>query len=172
MISPTRTIDRRDAAVTAALAGAVLVILGYASGIGLRPEAAVSATPPVQSPPTPEAPLIPTPSTVVPHPVVAVVPVAPAMSHAATVATVPGPTHAMPSPSTPSPDPLPTPVDEPTCSPGLVEGIVGNLPLVTNVASLLSGLVGSGPLGCTIGAVIGPSCCGNLAARISPGATP
>lgn len=181
MSAPTRSIDRRDAAVTAALAGAVVIILGYASGIGLRPENAVSATLPQPTPATvAPMPIGPTPVAVpAPLPVV-VAPAAPAVRPApAAVPTTAAPTHA---PPTPSPSSTPTPSAAATCAPGLLDPLVGSLPLVGEVSSLLSGLLGTATtpaagttpspdlLSCTIGAVLGPSCCGSVTGRTASGA--
>ena len=48
-LSADRTTDLRDAAVAAALAGAVIVVIGYATGLGL-------STTPATTPPTPGIP--------------------------------------------------------------------------------------------------------------------
>jgi hypothetical protein len=174
MASPTaRTIDRRDAAVTAGLAGAVLVIVGYASGIGLRPAAEVAATLPEQpatstpSASEPTAPLVPPIAAEMPASMPAAMPVLPVPSTTNPVAS-----------HTPAPSPRPTPTPTPTassCPKGLVATLVGGLPLVGEVTSLVTDLlsaplVGSAdvsespaattdPLDCAVGSVLGTTCC-------------
>jgi len=187
-MTSARTIDRREAAVTAALAGAVLVILGYASGIGLRPQSTASAVAP-QPEPTTTAPLTPAPTAVAVVPPAAVpAPVAPAApvihTHVPAPSASPAPPPS-PAPTTPTPSPDPAP----SCAPGLLESLVGELPVVGDASTLVSGLtsgltsglLGSVPLlgpspaaatteppsalACTLGAVLGPSCCDAEAAR-------
>jgi hypothetical protein len=187
MTSPIRSIDRRDAAITAALAGMVVIILGYASGVGLRPEAAVPAT--VQQPAAPSAiePTTPVdpPPVAVAAPAPVVVPPAPIVQHGPVPTSTPTPTPSATPATTPSP------AAASTCAPGLVSSLVGDLPLVGNVSGLLSGLIGTGgllgsattpasgatsatsatsgtdPLSCAVGALLGPSCCSAKAARTS-----
>jgi hypothetical protein len=166
--------ERRDAAVTAALSGAVLVILGYASGIGLRPATEVNA-----SLEQPAAPAVSTAPLLVPSPAqpVEVVPPAP-LSGPMPAATAPMPAHT-PSPSaspdvpTPSAQPsAPPPSAEPTaCPSGLVGTLVADLPLVDGVVSLVTGLLdgvvggvlpsdgANQTLPCTVGALVSTSCC-------------
>jgi hypothetical protein len=134
-----RTIDRRDAAVTAALSGAVLVIVGYASGIGIKPAAEVTATLPQQ--PAPSAVTEPAPAPQAP--VAVAPPIAPVPVPAA-----PAPTTAVPAPASshvhsPAPDPTPTtPPTEPTaCATGMVPGLVDTLPVVGAVSPLVTGLL-------------------------------
>lgn len=183
MASPAaRTIDRRDAAVTAALAGMVLVVLGYASGIGLRPAAETTATLPQPTPtPTPAVadPVLPSPAVAAPVAAVGAPMVMGPPPAAPTSAAITHPSATItPTPSVPTPSATP----DPTCPPALLEGLVGDLPLVGEVSSLLSGVVGSlplvgttqtatdpgpqtGVLGCTVGAVLGPTCCQAAVAR-------
>lgn len=151
-----RTIEPRDAAITAAIAGAVLVVLGYASGIGVRPAGEVTAAlPPQAAPPVAAAPLTPAPAAVVaadPPPAMSV----PAPAPAGPVATAQQPM-ALPTPTPAAPaaeasatahtDETPAAPDQPTCSPDLVTSLLGNVPIVSGltaeVSGLLSGLTGS-----------------------------
>jgi hypothetical protein len=151
----THTIDRRDAVVAAALSGTVLVILGYASGVGLRTTSEVAAT----LPPTTSTPA-PTESTAAAQALtpMAMQPVAqmPAMPMAAAHSTVamPSPTHSMPMPTTsPTPTSTPTPSGA-DCSTGPLDSLTGALPLVDQVVPLVTQLVGSVPL---LGQILAPT---------------
>lgn len=172
MASSTHTTDRRDAAVTAALAGAVVVILGYASGIGLRPASVVTAT-------------LPAPSTAItstPAPVAAPTPIAVAAPVPISVPAIPAAARSTrPQPPTPAPRSTPpspvvatpsAPSAPPSCPPGLVGSLAGALPVVGDVSTLLAGLLGPGGLSstatatgsgdvlsCTLGTLLGSSCC-------------
>jgi hypothetical protein len=169
-MSPTESmsIRPREAAVTAALAGAVVVVLAYASGFGLHtPLVAAPVSPvPRTASATPEPTSVP--ATALP-PVVVAVPV-----HEPPVAAGPAP------PPTPAATPLPTipiPSATPTspCEPGLLDG------LLTPIGSLVDGLLGAdllgngvlgngvlgnatGPVGCTIGTLLGSACCDSATA--------
>lgn len=158
------------------LAGGVVVILGYASGIGITPTDAATAAPPAQPPAAtaPAAPAtIPPPATTIAQP---------AMPGTSTM-----PDMAMPAdsshPATAHPDPTPSPEPEPTepadtCGPSVLEGLpaVGQLTssLLSSVVSttpLVSDLAGppadgqpTGPLSCLIGTLVGPTCCTTTAA--------
>ncbi|WP_215547265.1 hypothetical protein [Amycolatopsis sp. CA-230715] len=78
---------RRDHVIAASLAGAVVVVVGYASGIGLRPGTSAEATPPADGGQQQAAPAVPgagqpvpgalpPPDSVPPLPAVPVLPVA------------------------------------------------------------------------------------------------
>jgi hypothetical protein len=176
-----RTIDRRDAAVASALAGMVVVILGYASGLGLRTSSAspvpavpeISAAPPSASgSPTKsqDAPSIDTPS----HGSATASDQHGTASgsdqHAAEEHTQTTDPHADPtSPHAPAPITPATPEPQPsdpstTCQPGLLEGLPLAGSAVSSVSSLLTPVLGSpthqsGLLDCAVGAVLGPTCC-------------
>lgn len=149
----------REAAITAALAGAVVVVLAYASGFGLR-------TPLVAAPVTPSVPA----RTAAPQvPAAVPVPVQPAaVVRAPVVAVAPRPVPTSAPSVPPAPRPVPTPV-VPTpqaCPPGLVEG------LLAPVGQLVGGLLGTDVLGapthlldCTLGPLLGSTCCGTVPAR-------
>jgi hypothetical protein len=183
----TLTTDRRDAAVTAALAGMVLVIVGYASGIGLRPPAEVSATLPDQTTPSasPDPVLNPAPPSLsaVEAPAAVAMPTSMPPAHVPSVPATPASHTPTVSPSA-MPTQTPTPSD---CPQGLVDTLVGDLPLVSGLTSLVSGLLttpllgstavpDSGPtdpLGCTVKSIIGTSCCADTAAaRTTTGVAP
>jgi hypothetical protein len=136
-----RTIERRDAAVAAALAGAVLVIVGYASGIGIRPAAEVTATLPERTAPstaTEPAPAPQVPVAVAP-PVAASVPVPVAPATTVTAPAAKSTTH--PQPAAPGPrSSEPTPADPTACPDGLVTALVDDLH-VGNVTPLVTGLL-------------------------------
>src|SRR4051794_18217598 len=92
----TATVSRRDAAVAAALSGAVLVILGYASGWGLDLPTALAAeatvVQPKLAPPDAEPDLVPAPPTLVQLPTTA----------PASVTTLTPVTPASPAPTVPT----------------------------------------------------------------------
>lgn len=146
------SIRPRESAVTAALAGAVVVVLAYASGFGLRT--------PLVAAPVPQAPTSPEPTVSVPTAV-------PAPTYGPIV--IAGPPAATPQPvasSTPSPrveptpgSPTPVPTETP-CTPGVVGA------LLQPVSSLVDGLLGTGLLdvglggvGCTVDGLLGSDCC-------------
>lgn len=154
------------------LAGGVVVILGYASGIGITPTDAANAAPPVAQPPAATAPAVPT--TTPPPATTIAQPAMPGTS------TMPDMTPADSShPATHDPEPTPSPTEpEPTepadsCGPSVLE----NLPAVGQLtSSLLSSVVSStpvvsdlagppvegqatGPLSCLVGTLVGPTCC-------------
>lgn len=176
MVAGARTIDRRDAAVNAGLAGAVLVILGYASGIGLQHPAEVSASLPSQPTPSVAAPTpaplppaavappaavsapMPVPVAVAPRPVV---PTPSLTAPAPSVAPTPAPTA-----SAPSPAPSPT-----TCPTELAGSLVGSLPLVDGVTTLVSGLLGP-VVDAVSGVVPGVGCTSAATLRPISGGTP
>jgi len=149
----------RESAVSAALAGAVVVVLAYASGFGLRTPLVAAPVAPVPSTPTPAVAL---PSAV---PVQAVAPV-PVLVPAVPAATPVVSRAPAPQPSPPTSTPAPTPAAS-TCPPGTVSG------LLEPVGTLVDGLLGSDLLGgtvglvdCTLGSLLGSSCCGpNVATK-------
>lgn len=177
--SASTTIERRDAAVAAALAGAVVVVLGYASGVGIQTSSdAVALQPPTVQPAAPEVQ-----GTTTPPAVVAQTP----------ILTAPAPTsrevHEHPRPVTPhdhtpaEPTPTPEPEPEPTpneCRPGLLESLPVAGPLVGVASSLLFGVVEAtpvvntlaDPLACTVGPLVGPTCCATEPADTRPEAAP
>jgi hypothetical protein len=167
---------RRDHVIAASLAGAVVIVVGYASGLGLRPGGtAGAATPPVVAdgghPATPATPGTqplpagqpPSDVPVVPLPAVPVgdqpVPAMPSMpSMPGDTGVVPTPQPQPTEPGSPEPTPPPTtPVpppggDVPACQPGVTQQVldtVGGLPLV---GSLTTGLGVTGPGG--VGALV------------------
>lgn len=170
--SASGTIDRRDAAVAAALAGAVVVVLGYASGVGIRTSGEVVA---MQQPPAvlPAAPQTER-TTTTPPILVAQSPIL-----TAPVST-PREVHEHPRPATPhdhtpaEPTPTPEPEPEPTptaCRPSLLDGLPLAGPLVEAASSLLFDVVEAtpvtaltDPLACTVGKLVGPTCCATEAA--------
>ncbi|GAA1716215.1 hypothetical protein GCM10009765_76190 [Fodinicola feengrottensis] len=124
--------DRRDEAVAAVLAGAVVVILGFASGAGIRPG---STTEPLAVPPAAAAPADPG-SQAPPQGAssgaaaggggVSGGGVSGGSSGVSGGVSGGGPVTGQPTPSTPSPSSSPQPTPQPTCPPGLV----GSLPVV------------------------------------------
>jgi hypothetical protein len=129
---------KRETFVAASLVGAVVVVIGYASGFGVRP--IFGAQPPpgggraIATNPPPVTTLPPASSTSVPAPAVApnpaprqVVPRAPAPAPPA----APQPVHPQPSapitPTTPSTPPTPE------CQPGLLGPLLSTLGQVTDV---------------------------------------
>lgn len=129
----TRAISRRDAAVAAALSGAVLVVLGYASGWGLDLPTASAANATVVQP-TETAPEV-TQREMPPVPTPVQLP-APAPASVTTLAPVVRTTPAAPT----TPQPTPRPTDEPgeTCDAGLLTSLGLDLPLTDLVKPLLS----------------------------------
>jgi hypothetical protein len=137
------TVDRPDAAVAAALASDV-VIVGYAAGLGIKSSDAVAAQPPV-----PVAPMPPMPPT----------PVAPPASS---------------EPSAPSQPANPAQPYDPTpsCAPGVLEGVPVVEPVTEAATTFLSAILGAVPvvdelagglIDCTVGTLVGPSCCSSEA---------
>ncbi|WP_163511625.1 hypothetical protein [Fodinicola acaciae] len=167
-----RLADRRDEAVAAVLAGAVVVILGFASGLGIpvagtdQPAAAGPAAPPPAHPdPGTQAP---------PAGAGSVGGGGGGTPSGGGVVTGPKPS---PTPSTgpTTPDqPTPSPSPPVSCPPGLIGGLPVVGPLVATsptpgpVPSLLGDLPIVGPLvtpgkpgvlSCPVGVLVGPSCC-------------
>jgi hypothetical protein len=169
---------RRDHVIAASLAGAVVIVVGYASGIGLRPGSAAATAPPVvadgghqPAPQTPQAqqpvPAGQPPADVPPAPLPAVPvadPPAAAMPPGDIVAAPPAssdPGIPLPPPSSESPAPptsptLPPPpppgADVPACQPGVPQQVldtVGGLPLLGAVTTGL-GVTGPDGLGAQV----------------------
>ncbi|WP_206785578.1 hypothetical protein [Amycolatopsis sp. MtRt-6] len=161
---------RRDHVIAASLAGAVVIVVGYASGIGLRPGSA-AATPPVVAdgghPVTPQTPApqpiptgrLPTGGPASPLPALPVgdvpaAPMPPMPGDGGVVAPVPdpgAPGPGSPPPSSPPPSAPPTPpppgTDVPACQPGVPQQVldtVGGLPLL---GAVTTGLGVTGPDG-------------------------
>lgn len=140
------SIDLREAAVASVLAGAVVVVLGYASGLGLHTPviaSVVKPAPPVTAPAAPQ--------------VIATAPVMPGTVFVPVIRTVkvPAPVHEYPHPTpAPVPTPTPTPTGPPStaCEPGLLGS------LLAPVDSLLGGL--TSPVTCAVDGLLGSSCCG------------
>lgn len=168
----------RDHVIAAGLAGAVVVVVGYASGLGLRPGGtAGAATPPVvadgghQAPQPTQQPQIPSavPPANVPvsplpaDPVGGEQPSMPSMPQppgdvGATPAPdpgmpgMPGTTEPTPPPGTTTPPPPPPGTDVPACQPGAAQQVldtVGGLPLLGAVTTGL-GVTGPDGLGARI----------------------
>ncbi|MGW4065194.1 hypothetical protein ACWEGE_43380 [Amycolatopsis sp. NPDC004747] len=162
---------RRDHVIAASLAGAVVVVVGYASGIGLRPGTA-AATPPVvadgghpTSPVTPGPQPLPAgqPPTGGPASPLPAVPVGdrpadpmPSMPGDTGVAPVPDPgspdpgTPPPPPPSSPEPTtPAPPPpgTDVPACQPGVPQQVLDTLGGLPLLGAVTTGLGVTGPAG-------------------------
>ncbi len=164
------TVSRREAAVAAALAGTVVVVLGYASGLGVKVESPTTAQLPVQ----PAAPVAPAEEQAAP---VAAVPDIPAdamgdvpMSHDFPVPTEPT-TQPTSEPTTaptdePTSDPTATPTSEPTTTPtteptsdpaaGCPPGLLGDVPVVGPVTAPLTEVLGEFLAASVLGGVAGP----------------
>ncbi len=158
---------RRDHLIAASLTGAVVIVVGYASGLGLKPGAAAETPPVVAQPaPTPATSVPPgKPPSPVPVPSLPAVPVADVPAPAAPPALGGGvevqpstPSSEDPVPTHPHPVPTPTlppppPGEElPDCRPGAVQqvlDIVAALPLLGGVTGGL-GVTGPDGLGATI----------------------
>lgn len=169
------SIGAREAAVTAALAGAVVVVLGYASGLGLRAPLVAGV---VTRPPAPvvSSPVAPAP-TVVPGVVLVPAVITPPPIAAATPSV-----HQYPVPAAPTPSsvPSPTPAEPPACTPGVLDGVLA--PVSALLGGLLDGgLLGDGELGlsdgagssgglvCDVTALLASPCCGSTAVRAKAG---
>ncbi|MFD8499605.1 hypothetical protein [Amycolatopsis sp. NPDC059657] len=142
---------RREHLVAASLAGAVVVVVGYASGLGLKPGTVAAAEPPpvaqgtkpapeVQpsqgNPPPPELPQPVAPPPLPPVPVIA------PPSHE--VPPDPGPVVVEPTPpsppSTPPPPPPPPGSPLPECQPSVLQPVgdtVAALPLLGDLTKTL-----------------------------------
>lgn len=123
MSSTSSTVSRRDAAIAAALAGAVVVVLGYASGLGIVEPATTALAPaPPAAPgiaPEPAATTEPAPAPLMtPMPVGAPAPPLPDPSPAPDHPSHPMPTEPDPAPVPDPSDPPPDPSPDPTAPPG------------------------------------------------------
>jgi hypothetical protein len=156
-VTPTpATVSRRDAAVAAALAGTVVVVLGYASGLGVQATPAstlITAPPAVPAAPTTPAAPLPTPAPTpepLPAPVIAPPPVTnsyPVPEHPASPSD---PTE--PPPTEPTPDPE-LPVDKGKTCTSLLEGLPVVGPATVPLTSVLSDFLGSTPV---VGSLLAP----------------
>jgi len=165
------------------LAGGVVVILGYASGIGITPTDAATAAPPAAPPSAATAP----PASTTPPPATAIAqPVMPGTSTMPDMPVSVGSPHPAahdPEPAEPEPtEPEPSPTD--TCPPSVLEGLpaVGEttstlLSSVLSSAPVVSDLAGppaegkeAGPLTCLVGTLVGPTCCATTTATATPDA--
>ncbi|MFL6022767.1 MAG: hypothetical protein ACJ72O_05445 [Marmoricola sp.] len=150
--SESMSILPRESAVTAVLAGAVVVVLAYASGFGLRtPLVAAPVSPAPASPTVAAVPGTVLPVTVAPPVVVTLPAPTPSSPAAAPRPRPPEPVVATPTPVAPTPT---------TCAPGVTGA------LLTPVTSLVDGLLGvdllSSPaslVDCTVGSLLGSPCC-------------
>lgn len=188
MSSTSSTVTRREAAVAAALAGTVVVVLGYASGLGVSVEPATT----VLSPPQPAAPYSAAPEpTAQPVAAPAMAPPLTAPSAAPTQPTSETPEHTHhPTPTEPHPDPIPDPDPSPDPSPdptgpgggpqcsSPLEALPVLGPATVPLTSLLGDVLattqealglapptsssdGLAPLECLLGAALSPTCCGS-----------
>lgn len=160
-------VPRRDQLIAASLTGAVVIVVGYASGLGLKPGTAAENPPPVIAQPAPsgQSPVPdgkpPPPASIPSLPAVPVTdapaPVAPpgpgggvdASPSAPPPEPVP-PTHPHPEPPTTSPPPPPE--ELPNCQSGAVQQVldtVAALPLLGGVTAGL-GVTGADGLGATL----------------------
>jgi len=155
----------RDHLIAASLAGAVVVVVGYASGIGLRPGSTAAAAPPVvtdggpHATPSAEQPLPPgEPPADVPAAPLPAAPIAGPPPDASMppmpggVDVEPTPVTETPPPATTVPPPPPPGTELPACQPGVAQQVldtVGGLPLVGSVTTGL-GVTGPDGLGATV----------------------
>ncbi|WP_406629779.1 hypothetical protein [Amycolatopsis sp. WGS_07] len=170
---------RRDHVVAACLAGAVVIVVGYASGIGLKTTTASGPAPSEQAP----AQAAPAPEPVLPNgnlpPAGAVQPMPPVPDGGLPPADAPPPEMPMPdsptgetpaptgeipppsgAPAPPSPPETPPQSPVPTCQPGAVQPVldtVSGLPLVGGITAG-AGLTGpDGILAALLGSCPAPS---------------
>jgi hypothetical protein len=164
---------RRDQLIAASLTGAVVIVVGYASGLGLKPGMAMAENPPALTQPPPSA-AIPLPGGEPPPP--AVIPSLPAPAVPVTdipaplaPPTTPGGVEVQPTPP-PPPDPVPShphpdppsvpppsvtpPPDAelPACEPAVAQQVldtVAAIPLLGGVTGGL-GVTGADGLGATL----------------------
>ncbi len=172
---------RRDHVIAASLAGAVVIVVGYASGIGLRPGTAgePAALPPVAdgghqaTPETPGAqpvppglppagvPAAPLPAVPVGDQPVAAIPSIPSMPSMPPMpgggAVDPAPDPGSPPSSSPPPPtttpPLPPPgTDVPACRPGVPQQVLDTVGGLPLLGAVTTGLGVTGPDG--VGALV------------------
>lgn len=149
------TVSRRDAAIAAALAGTVVVVLGYASGLGVQatPANALITAPPAApaAPVEPDSPL-PTPAST--PPAVAT----PVMTPLPVTNSYPVPTHpevtdpTEPPATEPSTDPEEPADNEKRCRSGL-EGLPVVGPATLPLTSVLSDFLATTPI---VGSLLAP----------------
>ena len=159
----------RDHLIAASLAGAVVVVVGYASGIGLRPGSPAAAAPPVVAdgghqgtPPTGEplppgeppanVPSTPLPAVPIVGPATVLPPDTSMPPMGGGVDVEPTPVTETPPPGTTVPPPPPPGTDLPACQPGVAQQVldtVGGLPLLGAVTTGL-GVTGADGLGATV----------------------
>lgn len=163
-------VPRREQLIAASLTGAVVIVVGYASGLGLKPGTA-AGSPPVLAQPAPPGATTPPPDGEPPAPApVPSLPAAPITDIPAPVIPPmpppgggvvlpppalppePVPTHPHPDPP-PTMPPLPPPGSElPACQPGVAQQVldtVAALPLLGGVTGGL-GVTGADGLGATL----------------------
>jgi len=166
---------RRDHVIAASLAGAVVIVVGYASGIGLRPGTA-AATPPAVAdgghPAAPETPAaqplpagrLPTggPASPLPalpvgdQPAVPMPPLPPMPSMPGDIGVVPVPDPGSLDPGTPPPPSSPEPTtpvppppgtDLPACQPGVPQQVLDTVGGLPLLGAVTTGLGVTGPAG-------------------------
>ncbi|MFJ8910860.1 hypothetical protein [Amycolatopsis sp. NPDC102389] len=162
-------VPRRDQLIAASLTGAVVIVVGYASGLGLKPGTAAESPPPMAAGPAPsEASPVPDGKPPPPAPIPSL-PADPVTDVPAPVAP-PGPGGGVEvSPSAPPPEPVPThphpeppttvpttppppPEELPVCQPGAAQQVldtVAALPLLGGITGGL-GVTGADGLGATL----------------------
>lgn len=181
-VSGPGTTDRRDAAVASALAGAVVVLVGYAAGLGITSTSALTAPSPSLPPSAPvpagQPPVVDDlPGSAVPPPAVVVAPVvswpvgANPAQHGSHHPSPAGPAH-QPG-STPTPTPTPTaapsptpPQPDPTCHEGLIDSLPVVGPLAASAVATVLGVLGSLPE--VPGSPIDPADTGELVCPSTP----
>lgn len=152
------------------------------SGTVDRRDAAV----PEQAPEAAAAPAAPAPVPVAPMPPMVPMPVAPPVSSVPSAPSQPANPAQPSSPADPDsphsphpPEPTPTPGDpSPSCAPGVLEGVPVVEPVTEAATTFLSAILGAVPvvdelagglLDCTVGTLVGSTCCGSKA-RVDEGA--
>ncbi|MFI7115875.1 hypothetical protein [Amycolatopsis sp. NPDC049868] len=158
-------VPRRDQLIAASLTGAVVIVVGYASGLGLKPGTVAESAPPAIDRPAPSGPSpVPDGNPPPPGPIPSL-PAVPVTDAPAPVAP-PGPGGGVEvSPPAPPPEPVPThphpeppttppppPEELPVCQPGAVQQVldtVAALPLLGGVTGGL-GVTGADGLGATL----------------------
>lgn len=176
----TGAIDLREAAVASALAGAVVVALGYASGLGLPVRNDAQATLEQPAP----APQVAAPATTAPPaanaPAMAM-PASPSYAGAsggmagmdmggAGTAPTPAPVHPAPTPEAHDPAPAPE-QDDPTCADLLAALPASDLPLVGPLTGPLAGSV-TGTVDGLVGGLLGSGSTSSLTGTLSGSLAP
>lgn len=162
-------VPRRDQLIAASLTGAVVIVVGYASGLGLKPGTAAGSPPVLAQPAPPGATtLLPEGEPPAPVPIPSLpaapvtdipAPVLPPMPGGGGVELPPPVLPPEPAPTRPNPEPppatppLPPPGAElPACQPGVAQQVldtVAALPLLGGVTGGL-GVTGPDGLGATL----------------------